>query len=191
MARSLTAGMLQQITADTLRPFIAIEVDFADGVTTRGWTGYGEIEIDGETYLGLGTFINISTIEESTENKATGISLQLTGVPPEVVATALGEDYQGNPARVYIGALDSDTGVVINDPYNIFTGRVDTMNLTFDSQEARITVSVESRLIDFEKAPDRRFTPEDQKLDFPNDEGLEYVASIQDKQVSWGVGVEE
>ena len=191
MARSLTAGMLQEVTAESLRPFLAVEVDFADDVTTRAWTGYGEIEIDGETYLGLGTFINISTIEEATENKATGMTLQLTGVPPEVVATALGEDYQGNPCRIYLGALEVDTGVVINDPYNIFTGRIDTMNLTFGGDEARITLSVESRLIDFERAPDRRLTPEDQKLDFPGDEGLEYVASIQEKEISWGVGVEE
>ena len=33
---------------------------------------------------------------------------------------------------------------------------------------------------------ERRYTPEDQKLDYPLDEGFSSVASLQDKQVAWG-----
>jgi len=189
MARALTAGMEQQVTADALRPFIAIELDF-DDFTSRAWTGYGQIEIDGETYFGFGTLISVGGVQETAENKATGISLQVSGVPQENVSAALRADYQGNPCRLYLGALNINDNSVINDPYLIFRGRVDTVSLDFSGEQAAIQLTIESRLIDFERAANRRYTPNDQNLDFPDDRGFEFVSQIQEQAITWGVGVE-
>ena len=32
----------------------------------------------------------------------------------------------------------------------------------------------------------RRYTSEDQKIDYPNDKGLEFVAEIAEKEIVWG-----
>ena len=34
----------------------------------------------------------------------------------------------------------------------------------------------------------RRYTLEDQKLNFPNDKGLEFIPSLQNKDITWGRG---
>jgi len=41
-------------------------------------------------------------------------------------------------------------------------------------------------LIDLERARVRRYTPEDQKINFPNDKGLDFVSDLTDKVVQWG-----
>ena len=46
----------------------------------------------------------------------------------------------------------------------------------------------ESRLIDLNRARNFRSTHEDQQQIFHGDLGFEYVAAIQDKEVSWGRG---
>ena len=42
------------------------------------------------------------------------------------------------------------------------------------------------RLIDLDRSRARRFTSEDQKIDYPDDKGLEMVASLQDTVIIWG-----
>ena len=49
-----------------------------------------------------------------------------------------------------------------------------------------ITVSVESKLIDLERARTLRYTDESQKARFPNDKGFQYVNDLQDKKFNWG-----
>jgi hypothetical protein len=185
MARSLSAGMVTEITAESLRPFIAVEIEFEEG-TTRAWSGYGSVTIEGEEYFGVGTFASIGAINESTENKAVGVQLRLSGIPPELIATALSENYQGNPCTIYLGAL-TDEHEVIASPYVLFKGQIDAMNISEDSESATITLTAENRMIDLERARVRRYTSEDQKIDFPNDKGLEYVPSIQEYEVLWGI----
>ena len=34
----------------------------------------------------------------------------------------------------------------------------------------------------------RRYTAEDQKIDYPNDKGLEFVAEMAEKEIVWGRG---
>ena len=185
MARSLTAGMVTEITASSLKPFIAIEIEFELG-TTRAWSGYGSITIDGEEYFGVGTLGSIGSVSESSENKAVGVQLRLSGIPPELIATALSENYQGNPTSIYLGALNEDHSIV-SSPYKIFSGQIDTMSVNEDSESASITLTAESRMIDLNRPRVRRYTPEDQKIDFPNDKGLDYVSSLQEAEISWGV----
>jgi len=54
------------------------------------------------------------------------------------------------------------------------------------SETATIQVTVENRLIEFERTRVRRYTAEDQKIDYPNDKGLEFVAEMAEKEIVWG-----
>jgi len=185
MARDLSANLEAQVDGSSLRPFLAVDIDFETGVS-RFWGGYGDITIDGNTYLGLGTFGSVSEIPESTENKATGITLSLSGIPSDLIAAALDSEYQGNACSVYLGALD-DTHAVISSPYKVFSGVVDTMTVNQQSEAATISINVENRMLDFERPRARRYTDEDQRSRFSYDNAFRYVGALQEKQINWGV----
>jgi hypothetical protein len=75
---------------------------------------------------------------------------------------------------------------LVADPFLAFEGRFDVPEILDEGETAVITASGESRLIDLDRVRARRYTDEDQKLDFPNDLGFEYVPKIQDKEIFWG-----
>lgn len=190
MSRDLSANLLGQIEAESLQPFIAVEIVFSTGVT-RAWSGYGQLYIDSNLYLGVGTLGNISQIPESSETKASGIIVTLSGIPNDVLAAALRQGYQGRPLTVYMGALSANsqnsTRNLIGDPIILFKGITDTMNINQGAETTSISISVENRLIDLERPRVRRYTSQDQKLYFPNDKGLDFVTYIQEREIPWGV----
>ena len=63
---------------------------------------------------------------------------------------------------------------------------MDTMGIEDTGDTANISLTAESRLIDLERSRERRYTSEDQKIDYPNDKGLEFIADLQDKEIVWG-----
>ena len=63
---------------------------------------------------------------------------------------------------------------------------MDLMSIDDSGDTANINVTAESRLIDLDRTRERRYTSEDQKIDFPNDKGLEFIADLQDKEIVWG-----
>ena len=143
MSRTIPAPLLASTTAAQLNPFFATSLDF-DAGTVRYWTGYGTITINSATYAGIGAFSSISTIEETEDLSARGLTIDLTGVPDDLVAAALTEPYQGRTAAVRFGTLNADTGAVI-DSITIFSGRMDTMVISNDGKQATIGIAVESR----------------------------------------------
>jgi len=184
MSRTIPATLIASTTAPQLSPFFATSLDF-DAGTVRYWTGYGTITIGSATYAGLGAFSSISTIEETEDLSARGLTIDLTGIPNDLVAAALNEPYQGRTAAVRFGTLNADTGAVI-ESITIFSGRMDTMAISNDGKSANIGVSVESKLVDFQRTRESRYTHEEQLRRYPADMGLEYVAGLQDKVIYWG-----
>lgn len=183
MSRGITSALNTQFTSDALEPFFAVELDF-DGGTVLVWTGYGNITIDSKTFVGSGDVLNVSGLTESADVQANGITVTLSGLNSNLVASALTETYQGRACKVYFGALSS--GAVVADPYLVFSGLMDIMTIDDSGDSSDITITAESRLISLERARDRRYTTEDQKIDYPDDRGLEFVADLQDKQIIWG-----
>tara|TARA_R100001460_G_scaffold2629_1_gene8370 strand:- start:5439 stop:6392 length:954 start_codon:yes stop_codon:yes gene_type:complete len=86
------------------------------------------------------------------------------------------------------GSLSPSSDIIIYQPYTIFDGFMDVMRLSDSGGTANISVNCESQLIALERPNTRRYTPEDQKIDFPNDEGLDFVAGLQDDEIVWGRG---
>ena len=86
------------------------------------------------------------------------------------------------------GALYPSSSVILYQPYIIFDGFMDVMRVNDSGGTANIVLNCESQLISLERPNTRRYTPEDQKIDFPNDLGLDYVAGLQDDEIIWGRG---
>ena len=149
------------------------------------WAGIGNLTVVSTTYVGAGTLLSVSGIKESTELQANGIVVQPSGITEPLLSKARDEDYQGRELKVLLGTMDS-TNTLISNPFVIFSGFMDTMTITDAGETSTIKVSVENRLIEFERSRQRRYTSEDQKIDYPNDKGLEFVAEISEKEIVWG-----
>jgi len=184
MSRSVTSEVNTIFESNSVSPFVAIDLAF-DGGNFVAWTGYGNLTFGGTTYIGGGDFLNVSNVIENAEVQANNLTITLSGIPSDLIASALNETYQGRSCKVFLGVLDSSNAVV-SDPYLLFSGRMDLMNIDDGGQTCTISVSAESRLIDLDRTRERRYTSEDQKIDFPNDKGLEFIADLQDKEIVWG-----
>lgn len=184
MSRSLTSEMQSAVTADLVRPITLVQCAFDSG-NLNLWNGIGDLTVDSVDYVGAGTLLNISVISESAELTANGITVALSGVTEPLISKARDEDYQGRELKVLLGIINED-GTVSVDPVVVFSGFMDTMVLNDGGETATIQVSVENRLIEFERTRVRRYTAEDQKIDYPNDKGLEFVAEMAEKEIIWG-----
>lgn len=186
MSRSLTSSMQTAVTADLVRPIILVECAFDSGALNL-WNGIGTLTVSSTDYVGAGTLLAIGEIAESSELQANGITVTLSGITDPLLAKARDEDYQGRELTVKLGAMDSSNGV-ISSPVTVFSGFMDTMVINDSSETATIQIAVENRLIEFERTRIRRYTAEDQKIDYPNDKGLEFVAEMAEKEIAWGRG---
>ena len=182
-SRGLTTAVSKEIAKQAIQPIVFVELEF-DSATLRVWSGYGSLTWNSLTWLGSGDLGSISAVEETEELTAKGITLELAGVPSENIALALTEKYRGRPAKIWLGFLDANLDVIAN-PKRIFSGRMDVMVIDEGPETSTIAVTVESRLIDLLKTRERRYTHEDQQIDFPGDMGLEFVSDLQNKDVRW------
>lgn len=179
MSRDLTATTYDALDNVVVEPFFAVELLF-DDTPIRMWTGLGEKFIDGVNYVGVGSILNISSIEETAERSVKGATLTLSGVSSEALSLSLTEPYQGRVCNIYFG-IEPDT--TFNQ---IFSGYMDQMNITDAPDTCDIELKVENRLIDLERARVARFTSAYQKSVYSGDRGFDFVESLQQKPVIWG-----
>jgi hypothetical protein len=176
--------MASEVTSDVLSPVIFVELDF-DILPLNLWSGIGDIDWDSKTWTGAGNLLSLGSMEETTEVRALGTSVTISGLNSSITSLALSENYQGRNATIWLGAIN-DVGAVVADPVVIFGGRMDVMTINENGNDVSLQITIENRLIDFERAKIRRYTDQDQKIDYPNDKGFEFVASIQDAEIVWG-----
>lgn len=187
MSRTLTGPVSTAVAASTVRLAYLVELAFDSG-PVRVWTGTGTYDwtATGRTFTGAGTLLEVSPVEESQRVEANGIDITLSGISSTILGYALAENYRNRRARVWLALFDPDTSALIADPVSVFAGRMDTMQITDAGETAQVRIACESRLIDLQRARERRFTHEDQQDLYPGDLGLEYVAGLQEREIAWG-----
>jgi hypothetical protein len=187
MSRDLTSATITNISEATVYPFFAIELNF-DSEILRLWTGQGTLTLPDTTqWIGTGTLLDISAIEETAEMAVRGATLTLSGIPSEILSLALSEPYQGRVCNIYFGTFTG--GDLTTAPSNfdqIFSGYMDQMNIQDGPETATIELKVENKLVDLERARVARFTSGYQKSIYPSDKGLDFVESLQDRELFWG-----
>jgi hypothetical protein len=176
MSRTVPTDILTALSQPEVEPFYAVEIDLDSG-PLRIWTGVGDRTIDGDTYTGGGNLVGISGLEEVADLSAKNITLTLSGMPPSVVALALGEPYQRRKVRVLWGVRG------VSDFVEVFSGSLNQMVIEDGPESGTISVTVDSKLVELERASNRRYTSVSHKTRYPNDTFFDFVAQIQDKGV--------
>ena len=185
--RDLTSALSAALDDDVVNVFFAVDLDFDGDNAVRMWTGYGTVTISGKDYTGLGELLSISEVEETSDTKATGATIVVTGIPKTAnIALALTEPYQGREGRIYFGVQGDTTEYT-----EIFAGFMDQMNITEGPDTATLEITLENKLIDLERTRVARYSSAYQKNKYAGDEGFDFVESLQDKQIVWGREVEK
>jgi hypothetical protein len=183
MPRAMSSAMLAAIQSGNLQPALFVTASFLTG-PIYVWTGYGSIAWGGHTWLGVGTLGTISGLEEGATVEARGITISLSGVDPTLLSDILTEFQLGAPAVVYLGMFTGTT--LIADPIVAWSGRMDQPTIDVTGQNAVISIGCESRLIDMNCSVLKRYTNDQQQLDYPGDRGMEFVNSLIMSRIFWG-----
>jgi len=196
MSRTIDSGLLAALTGNSVEPFYAVELLFDVKTTTdvngdpidigpmRMWTGLGNrtINVRGtdQVFAGTGALLNIAAAEEVGDLSAKAMTISLTGLDSSIISLAMQEPYQRRKARVYMGEKSVPSVV------EIFSGQMDTMQITDEPDMSTVVMTIESKLVELERSRNWRYTDESHKSRHSGDTFFSYVQSIQDQQVAWG-----
>jgi len=184
MARDITsAAKTESKKLSGAKPIILVKMQFDSGIVTL-WGGRGDLVFNSETYLGVGDLGRFSEVEEGIEQRSYGITYEISGIPASFVSLALSEELQNRKAEFWLGFFDDDYALIV-DPILMFRGRMDTMDIQI-GETATISITVESRLIDWNRPRIRRYTDADQQERFPGDLGFQFMSDASEREINWG-----
>jgi hypothetical protein len=150
----------------------------------RAHSGVGDFSWDGHVFQGVGWLGKVSDWREGEALQSYGISLELSGVDDAIVAVSLGEHYRGRALKIWLAFLDED-GVLQGEPVGPWRWRMSTMDGEFTGQTGVITLNATSRMAQWEKSSIRRYTDEDQRAEYPDDYGCEFVSAASEKEIEF------
>lgn len=179
MTRTVPSALLTALSQPEVYPFYAVDMNF-DSAPLRLWTGNGDRTILADTYLGAGSLMGISGLDEVNDLSAKGVSVTLSGVPASLVSLALQEPYQRRSCKIYFGTTDTST------PIEIFSGLMNTMTIEDGGETSTIELVIESKLVQLERSSNRRYTDANHQSRHNGDTFFSYVADLQDKSIIWG-----
>jgi hypothetical protein len=188
LSRTLASTVVSHVTGSTVKPAFFAQFRFDSG-RLNFWSGVGTIAHnvtgDGsEGWTGAGNLWGISPIDETDTIRATGVDLSLSGLNSDILSVALSEDYQDRVVILWLGFMNDDDTVL--GVVEIFRGRCDVMSINDTGDTATLSMTAESVLIGLEKQSERRFTTQDQQIDFASDTGFDGVPGLQVREVVWG-----
>lgn len=169
--------MLTEIQTGKLRPVMFYEGVFLSD-TLRLWTGLGTVSWNGQSWLGVGQLLGLTAIEEASDNTSTGFTVSLQA-SSGLINRALQECRHNKVGKIWLGALDA-AGAIIADPILSRSGFLDYPKISDSGETCTIAVMYEDENADLRRPRERRYTHEDQKIDYPTDLGFEYVAALQE-----------
>lgn len=182
MSRGLSPVALSAVTSEVASFAMAVELDFPSGFARYNSTT-ANFNLFDQTYFGLGVLGAIGTIQEGSEVQSYGTTVQVSGIPRDLVAVTLGQAYQGRAATIYLVHLDTTSWTPVAAT-KVFRGRMDQMDIVL-GDTATITVRLEDRLVAWDRAHVRRYTDEDHQRRHPGDKFFSFVSAASEKRLQW------
>jgi hypothetical protein len=189
MPRNLSPAVVAAIEAPQKSLALFLELAFANE-TLWLWSGIGNMSNAGpawdpaatfpygQMFIGMGWMGRIESIPQTSELTAENITLQLSGIPSQLLGDVINSVRLNGSATVWLGFFLN--GQLLADPLQLWDGELDVPTVVDGAETCSVSITVENALLALNLASNRRFTTLDQQLDFPGDTGFDYVSAMQD-----------
>lgn len=186
MSRALPSGLITKYKSSSLSLHYLLKLEYDSG-DSLFWSGVTDIVYAGDTYVGTGSLGSIGNISENVILAPAELEVALSGIPSSIISIALGEEYQGRTATVFMSTGELLSAGVLDPNFvnTVFKGLMDVMSIQEDGDSSSIILKLENELIRLTRSNERRMTDQDQRIDFPNDAGFSRVQLIQDQKLEW------
>lgn len=168
---------------NTIRPVYFVEIDLPSGMF-RANTADRNITHNGNLFYGIGNLGKISDFTTQTGTAATSLKFTLINIPATMVNEVANENTRNKPVTVYIGLLDESNNLV-TDLIKWFYGTIDSMTVDL-GQTVGVSASASSRLINWARSTNGRYTDEDQQSRHDDDRGFMFISGIPTIKLKWG-----
>jgi hypothetical protein len=150
------------------------------------WGGYGPIDIDGDTYQGLGDRALAQQSAGAVGGVAQGLTLSLSGIEPHALAFLDADEVKAASVVLYRLIFGPD-GKTLLDAHVFDRGRVDAVDTDeVIGGEAAINVAVESTARGLGRSGARMRADPDQRLINAADGYFKHTAYAGEKMLYWG-----
>ena len=173
-----------QFTGNVVRPVFFVEMEFDDGFF-RACTADRVINADGKDFYGMISVGSISEYNIQTGTVAPSMKFTLTAIPQNMTDYIANENTRNKPVKVYVMLFD-ENNLPLTDLIMWFGGTIDSLAMEI-GQILTVSASASSRLINWAKSVNTRYTNEDQQAKFPNDDGFKFMSALANLQLSRGV----
>ena len=166
------------------------EFQFADG-TVRLWPGFTDVVHGGYTWTGAGEMIGIEDVALPRGFAAGKITFTLSGVDPAFGTRAAASDslVKGRKAVLYRAHFTS-AWAALDSPFAMGVFIMDQLSFRAQGPSQRsVSLTCESPFATRRRPKFGTLTDADQQARWPGDVGLNFAASLTDKQVTWPSGL--
>jgi len=154
------------------------------------------VEIEGDTYIGLGNFLSVTDTSSDIRATAGTLSVTLSGIPNSSIQEILSLRLKGSNCYVWRVLFDAITKQILaipGNPVGRFQGRVENYSVEEDydnvnSQASNtLAMSLSSVVETLEsKIAGRATNPTDQKYFFPDDLSMDKVLALANSNLNFG-----
>lgn len=161
------------------------EFDFASGMQ-RVCTAMQSMQWGGHLWLGMGTIGGISAIEETGGMAPRALNFTINVAQQSWLTLAIGpsSEYCGRSAKLYMCPLDENFRL-IGAPVRCWTGKMQTVAISAEGEEGKITLNCETSAFDLKRASGMRLNAAQHKKKYPTDQGLDYLNDLIAKPQTW------
>ena len=186
MTRSLSTAVKNHLATNDIKPVHLITLGFStpQNITDCTFDLNSNVSGSSVTYTSTAFLMNVPSFTEETDITKTSLSLTLSGADQTFISLALNENLVNDSVEIYRAFLD-DSNAIINTPFLLYKGYVDTFAISENKTESNLSLNIVSHWADFEKISGRKTNNNSQQKFFNTDVGFDF-ASQTVLDIKWG-----
>lgn len=182
MYHPYTQSIINDLASGHVEMGFAVEI-MAPSAPVRVHTGVGEVVINGQLYIGLGSLGSISPSKSDGSTSPKDITLSLALIDSSMLALALNEKMVGSQVQIVMFTYGADGQV--KSTAVAFAGKITSVSAV-TGDENTVNYSCANELEGWQSICSWRYTEDSHLLRYPDDHGLRCVGEMSERTILWG-----
>ena len=186
MARTLTTALKNELLTNEIRPVHLLSIGFSTpiNITDNSFNLTSSVSGSSITYTASPFLVATPTFTEETDLTKTSLNITLSGADTTFISTVLNENIVNDTVDIFRGLLDSNNALIA-DPILLYSGNIDTFQISESETESNVILTVVSHWADFDKKSGRQTNNNSQQRFFNTDVGMDYSSQTV-LDLKWG-----